>query len=189
MTHIFDPKDMQKLESPERAKIINPVEVLNGMKLKAGDTVLDFGVGTGFFAVKALDIIGEHGHLYGVDISSEMVEFAKVKTAGYSNVSFIKTDSLKIPIEDSSIDFAFMGFVLHEIDDRPFIINEMKRLLKPGGTIGIVEWDSKNFEKGPPEHERIEMDTAAKLLESSGFCLTATCNYSQYHYYLTGEKK
>ena len=189
MTHIFDPKDMQKLESPERAKILNPFEVLSGMKLKSGDTVLDFGVGTGFFAVKALDIIGERGHLYGVDISSEMIEFVKVKTAGYSNVSLIKTDSLKIPLEDAVIDFAFMGFVLHEIDDRPFIINELKRLLKPGGTIGIIEWDTKNFEKGPTAHERIEMETAVKLLESSGFRITGTCSYSWRHYYLTGEKK
>lgn len=189
MTHIFDPKDLHKLESPERAKIINPVEVLNGMKLKAGDTVLDFGVGTGFFATRALEITGETGFIYGVDISEEMIEFAKEKTAGHKNISFIKTDSLKIPLEDGLIDFAFMAFVLHEIDDRPLIINEMKRLLKTGGTLGIVEWDSKNFEKGPPEHERIEMRSVTGLLESSGFKITDTCNYSQYHYYLTAEKR
>lgn len=186
--HIFDPKDLAKLDSLERNKIINPAEVLTSLGLKKGQKMLDFGVGTGFFARQALEITGEKGFLYGADISDEMLLAASSKLTGLNNFKLIKINGKTIPLESGSIDFAFMGFVLHEIEDKKPVLEEIKRLLVPGGILGIVEWDNRNFEKGPPEKERLSKEETKDILVSCNFIILNTCEYSEYHYYVAAVK-
>jgi len=188
MPHIFDPKDMHKLDDPERKNIIRPLEVLQKMNLKTGDIFLDYGCGTGLFAKEAIEIIGNSGHLYAVDIFKEMLEETEKKLSGNTNVSYILLTDKRIPLEDSSVDFVFMGFVFHEISDREAVLLEIRRILKHNGKLGIIEWEKKITEKGPPVEDRISSDEAKKIISEYGFQELNSMENSINHYMVTGIK-
>ncbi len=189
MPHIFDSKKLSKLESSDRYDEIKPEKLLKEIGLKAGDTVLDVGVGTGFFAVPALEIIGELGKLFGTDISKDMLEYTRERTKTFSNVELILNDGINIPVEENSVDFAIMSFVLHETSDKDKVISQVRKTLKSGGTFCIVEWGTENLEKGPPEKDRISVGKVAILLDKEGFLIKSHKTISNRFYCIISEKE
>jgi len=183
MPHIFNPKKLKKLESSERYDVIKPDKVLKDMGLKTGDTILDFGIGTGFFALPALEIIGKNGFLYGTDLSADMLEYTKERTKDFSNIKLLLTDGLDIPVETSSVDLVIMAFVLHEINEKDKTLAEIKRILKPGGKFLIVEWNTENIEKGPPKNDRISIKEASEILKKEGFTPKTSKTINDRFYY------
>jgi len=109
--------------------------------------VLDLGCGDGKHAV----YIKELGALQvvGIDINHEMIELAQRHTAGKSGISFLVSDGVEIPIDDSTIDLIVSNFVIHYFKDAHDIFNEINRVLNPGGyfvgTFNIME-ASNGFE-------------------------------------------
>ena len=189
MSHIFDSKKLNKLKSRDRYDEIKPEKLLKEIGLKAGDTVLDVGVGTGFFAVPALEIIGEKGQFYGTDISKDMLEYTRERTKTFLNVKLILSDGSDIPIAENSVDLAIMSFVLHETSDKSKIISQVQKVLKPGGTLCIIEWNNENLEKGPPVNDRISVGKAALLLDKEGFLIKSHKTISSRFYCIISEKE
>lgn len=185
MPHIFDPKKLKKLESKKRYDAVKPKELLKEAGLKAGDTVLDFGVGTGFFAVSALEIIGENGKLFGTDISKDMLEYTKERTENFSNVELILSDENEIPVKEKNVAFAMMAFVLHELPNKEKVLSQIKRILKPGGELLIIDWSTENIKKGPPVNDRISLENASKLLKETGFSVKTEKEKDFGFYYIT----
>lgn len=110
-----------------------------------GKKILDFGCGDGRYSFKfaedgALEVIG-------VDISEPMIELANKKTVAGLPVKFLKIDK-KVPVEDDYFDAVFSNYVLHYVKDLGPIFEEIKRVLKPGGTfISVLNIFEGNTEK------------------------------------------
>ena len=102
--------------------------------ISKGDTVLDLGSGAGNDAFVARAIVGDSGHVIGVDMTGEMVEKAisNTKVMGYSNVDFRLGDIEDLPIENDSIDVVVSNCVLNLVPNKLLAFNEMFRVLKPG---------------------------------------------------------
>jgi len=183
MPHIFDPKKLKKLESKERYETIKPKEMLEDAGLNVGDTVLDFGIGTGFFALPALEIIGKNGKLFGTDISKDMLEYTGERTEKFSNVELILCDGNNIPVKENSVNLAIMAFVLHELPNKEKVLSQIRKILKPGGKLLIVEWNTVNFEKGPPKNDRISIKEASEILKKEGFTPKTSKTINDRFYY------
>lgn len=105
-----------------------------------GKVVLDLGCGTGKFMQK---FYKETPKYYGLDLSSEQLAVANTKVSG-DNVEFICCSAEEIPLLDHSIDVIISTWVLGtilEVDRRNKVLSEMKRVLKQGGEIYLVEND------------------------------------------------
>jgi ubiquinone/menaquinone biosynthesis C-methylase UbiE len=77
---IFDVKKAYKLDNPERVKNLKPVEILKDIaKVSDGETCVDFGSGTGVFALPMAELVGDTGRVYAVDSSPEMHEHIRAK--------------------------------------------------------------------------------------------------------------
>lgn len=102
--------------------------------LKAGDQVLDVGIGTGLVACEALQLIGPGGSLIGVDPSPGMME--QVKLPG---VQLLSGRAEALPRPDGSADFVSMGYALRHISDLAAAFSEFHRVLRPGGRLLVLE--------------------------------------------------
>jgi demethylmenaquinone methyltransferase / 2-methoxy-6-polyprenyl-1,4-benzoquinol methylase len=101
-----------------------------------GDRVLDACCGTGDLAVASLRLVGSTGTVTGVDFSERMLERARTKSA---EVEWVQGDALALPFADGSFDAATVGFGVRNLDDLDAGLRELRRALRPGGRIGILE--------------------------------------------------
>lgn len=111
------------------------------LNLSAGQKVLDLGCGIGGATFPLAEITGPAGLAAGVDISSAMVEAATSRSAGRAGVEFRVGEAGAIPYPDRFFDAARCERVFLYVPDRLAAIQEMKRVLKPGGRIALIDVD------------------------------------------------
>jgi demethylmenaquinone methyltransferase/2-methoxy-6-polyprenyl-1,4-benzoquinol methylase len=102
--------------------------------VRPGDRVLDACCGTGDLALGARDA-GAAG-VVGADFSERMLERARAKAP---ELEWIRADVLALPFEDASFDAAVVGFGVRNVEDLEACVRELRRVLRPGGRLGILE--------------------------------------------------
>ena len=173
MVHKINVKEMHKLDSPERRKILPPKETLSNSGLTKNDIFLDIGCGIGYFSIPASKIVGPKGKVYALDKSIEMLEELKKRIIEkkIENIMPILTKDYDFIIDSEIGTFALMSNVLHEVDDKLFFLKETNRILKTEGKLCIIEWQKKETEKGPPIKYRLSELEVKKLLDQTNFIL------------------
>ncbi len=113
----------------------------NGAQIKQGDTVLDLGSGAGNDVFVARSLVGEKGHVVGVDMTEAMIEKANQnkQKLGYQNVEFILGEIENLPIQDNTIDVAISNCVLNLVPDKYRAYSEVYRVLKPKGHFSMSD--------------------------------------------------
>ena len=136
---------------------------LNRAGLRAGETVLELGPGPGAFTVDAAQRVGPEGRLIAVDIQPEMIAQvkARVREAALANVETHVASAYDLPVDDGTVDRAFLITVLPEIPDPVRGLREVHRVLKPGGIVSTTE------EFLDPDYPR--RVTAIAWAEAAGF--------------------
>ena len=102
--------------------------------LLAGMRVLDIATGTGLVAREALATVGPEGSVIGLDPSEGMLG-----QAGLLRIPLVRALGERIPCRDASFDFVSMGFALRHVAELEPLFAEMRRVLKPGGSVCILE--------------------------------------------------
>lgn len=171
MAHKFDPSKKDKLDNSWRREVLPPKETLLKMGLKADDTMADIGCGIGYFTTEGAKIVGRESTVYGLDISEEMLEEMRQKAEKeeLENIVMVKTEEYGLKLQDEAVSYAFVVNVVHEVDDREKFLKEIHRILKDGGRIGVIDFEKKEMEMGPPLKHRISIEEMSELIESSGF--------------------
>lgn len=159
---------VERLVSPERAKELDPEEQLKLAGLTVGDVMADIGCGPGFFTVPAARLVGEEGKVYALDTEQEMLDMLSERVKE-GNVEARKCGENDLPVEEGELDFALAAFVLHEAEDKPAFLTEIRRALIPGGRLLIIDWVKKDEERGPPLEERLSVEEVYDLLRDTGF--------------------
>ncbi|MGZ6313777.1 MAG: arsenite methyltransferase [Candidatus Limnocylindrales bacterium] len=135
--------DTDAAEVPEAARLAslgcgNPVAVA---ELRPGERVLDLGSGGGLDVLLSARRVGPTGHAFGLDMTDEMLELARrnAAEAGATNVEFLRGQIEAIPLPDASVDVVISNCVINLSVDKPSVLAEMARVLRPGGRIGISD--------------------------------------------------
>ena len=110
-------------------------DALRRAGLAPGKQLLDVAIGTGLVARAANDILGDSGHITGVDVSMGMLAEAR-KTLP---VELVQGVAERLPFADACVDFVTMGYALRHVTDLEGTFREYLRVLKPGGTLLILE--------------------------------------------------
>jgi demethylmenaquinone methyltransferase/2-methoxy-6-polyprenyl-1,4-benzoquinol methylase len=105
-----------------------------GEAVQPGDRVLDACCGTGDLAVAAR--AAGAGRVVGVDFSERMLERARRKAP---ELEWVQADVLTLPFEDASFDSVVVGFGVRNVEDLEAGLRELRRVLRPGGRLGILE--------------------------------------------------
>lgn len=121
------------------------------LSVEEGETVLEIGFGPGHCLKRLAESVGKMGKAYGVDISSGMLEVTRRKLDKaqlMDRVELYCGDAASLPYGDNTFDAAFMSFTLELFDtpEIPRLLEEVKRVLKPRGRIGVVSMSKQNGE-------------------------------------------
>jgi SAM-dependent methyltransferase len=116
----------------------NPTAVAD---LRPGEVVLDLGSGGGIDVLLSAQRVGSEGKVYGLDMTEEMLALAVAnrEKAGARNVEFLKGYIEDVPLPDESVDVVISNCVINLSPDKPRVFDEMQRVLRPGGRIGISD--------------------------------------------------
>ncbi len=132
----------QMLDTPLRRLVTDPAAILERIGIQPGMRVLELGPGPGFFTPEAARRVGPAGRLDCVDIEPALVEKlqTKVRRLGLDNVEARVGDARALPFDDDAFDVVILITVLAEIPDRVKALREIRRVLKPGGTLSVTEF-------------------------------------------------
>jgi len=115
-------------------------EVLAEVGVRAGQVVLDFGCGSGRYAIPAAKLVGRDGRVYALDISGRALDRMEEKAEREGLKNIVRIDSSggeEIHLEGKTIDLMLLIDVLQKIDDRGALFDEAYRILKPGGVVVV----------------------------------------------------
>jgi arsenite methyltransferase len=109
--------------------------------LHEGEAVLDLGSGAGADVLISARRVGPSGQAIGLDMTEEMLELARAKAAeaGLDNVEFRKGFIEAMPVEDASVDVVISNCVINLSGDKPKVLAEAARVLRPGGRFAVSD--------------------------------------------------
>jgi ubiquinone/menaquinone biosynthesis C-methylase UbiE len=114
--------------------------------MRPGEHVIDVACGTGLVTFDAAHAVGAGGRVVGVDLSGKMIDAARLRaTQGeLRHVSFARMDAETLALPDASFDVALCALGLMYVPDPLQAVREMRRVLRPGGRIGIAVWGQRS---------------------------------------------
>jgi S-adenosylmethionine-diacylgycerolhomoserine-N-methlytransferase len=116
--------------------------LLEDLRLKPGDTVVEIGCGTGRNIEGVLKRVGTGGEVFAVDCATPMLERCahRIRRKGWTNVRLIDREYGTSPVTESSADIVLMSYSLSMIPDWTRVLDCATRELRAGGRIGVVDF-------------------------------------------------
>jgi ubiquinone/menaquinone biosynthesis C-methylase UbiE len=165
------------VHNPLRRRYMRPV--LDRVGIRPGEQVLELGPGPGAFTVDAARQVEPEGRVIAVDIQPEMIARVeeRVRQANLANVETHVASAYELPLENESIDRAFLVTVLPEVPDQNRALAELWRVLKPAGQLSITEEFIDPDYPFPAETIRRVEAAGFELVQRFGSFLVYTVNF------------
>jgi arsenite methyltransferase len=174
------------LENPQRDEEQKPHEVITALGMKSGETIADIGAGSGYFAFRFARHVGESGRVYAVDISPDMILHMnrQIRESKLNNVITVLSAEDDPLLPAVGIDRFFICNTWHHVEKQANYIGLMKKMLKPGGQVVILDYKKEQLPVGPPPEMKISRGEVVKQFESNGFKLASEHTFLPYQYFL-----
>lgn len=124
-----------------------PDEILRQLYIREGQAVADIGSGGGYFTLAFARKAGKTGRVYAVDVKKKYLDFIRRQSerAGLGNIIFVLAGEGGPDLPDAGIDLIFARNVFHHLPERSNYFARLKKYLKPGGRVAIIEHKKKGF--------------------------------------------
>jgi len=176
------------LEDPKRDAYQKPQEVLAALAVKPGEILADIGAGSGYFALRLAHHVGPTGHVYAIDVSPDMVRHLNqcIHEAGLVNISTILAPPDN-PLLPRPVDRVLFVNVWHHIENQAGYLTLLRKTLKPGGQIVMIDFHKRDLPVGPPAAMKIAREDLVRQMQGHGFKIRAEHTFLPYQYFLVFE--
>ena len=176
-----------------KGRFVVPEKAATHFHLREGDVVADFGAGSGYFIKVLSKLVGGEGRVYACEIQKNLVETIGdlARRENLDNVSVLwgdieAQDGTKIG--DNKLDAAVLVNTLFQIEDRDMAVLEIKRTLRSGGKLFVIDWSESFRGMGPQPGMIITKKDARALFEQHGFVYERSFDTGDHHYGLAFRK-
>lgn len=130
--------------------------VRKNLDLRNGEEVLSIGCGPGFEPAGLAGVVGEAGHVHGIDRSEAMLALARRRCAELPHVTLTKADATDVPVSDESVDAAVAVQLYEYVEDLEAALDELHRVLRIGGRAVVYDTDFDSLVWHSSDRERTE---------------------------------
>lgn len=167
--------DLSIFEYPDRDKKLQIDRVMDLLGIKSGKNVADIGAGSGWFTVRAARRVAPAGTVFAEDINPKAIDYI-YQRAEKEKLRNVKTvlgmpDDLRLPHD--AIDAALMLKVYHEIAQPVPLMRELRKALKPGAKVGIIDRNGSGTDHG------LNLDVVEKEMGEAGYKLQAKYDFTK----------
>ena len=164
----FDPARAHMLDAPERERYLPTEALVALLALRGDEIVVDYGAGTGRLVRAVAQRVAAGGELVAVEESEEMFERLAAQIAEVDNACAVLISGNRVPLADGSAQRILAVNLLHEVRGET-ALDEMRRLLAPGGFLLAVDWErGRDRDGGPPDELLYTAAEAATELALAG---------------------
>src|SRR4051812_5468695 len=159
------------LVRPEREQEEQPDVMLDALKIAAGATVADVGAGVGYTSLKLARRVGPTGTVYATDVQPEMLRMLgdNARAAGVKQIKPVRCTATDPKLPEGQLDLILMVDVYHECSDPEATLKGLRKALKPGGRLVLVEFRGEDPKvQIKPEH-KMTLSQVRRELEPQGF--------------------
>lgn len=174
------------LEDPQRDAYQKPHEVLTALRLKPGEVIADIGAGSGYFTFRLAHYVGAKGKIYAVDVSPDMIRHInrRIRDLKTINVVSVLADPDDPLLAERSINRFFICDVWHHVENKSKYLSVLKKMLKPGGEIVMIDFHKRDLPFGPPAQMKIAREDLIQQMGTDGFRLMREHTFLPYQYFL-----
>lgn len=168
-------------------KFLDPSQVIFRTGVGKGQTVVDLGVGSGYFAIASGKIVGDQGHVFVVDILEQALDhvMSEARVHKLTNIQTFRYDLESAGlsnIKSGCADLVVIANVLHQLKNQQAVFTESYRMLASGGKLLVVDWNSTPGHLGPTGVVRISEEKVKQLALASNLKFSGTVDTDNYHY-------
>jgi ubiquinone/menaquinone biosynthesis C-methylase UbiE len=174
-------------------RFVDPATVVSHFHIRQGESVADFGAGSGYYVPLLAAAVGHSGRVYACEIQKELVEkigvLSRQKGLGCVHPLWCDLEAqggVKIP--DGTLDCGIMVNTLFQLQDKQTALAEVSRTIRSGGKFIIIDWSDSFGGLGPQPADVLSAQDAEALCESNGFVFERGFDAGDHHYGLAFRK-
>lgn len=165
----------------------DPAKNLESLGLHEGMIVADFGAGSGFYSLASARLVNPGGKVYAIDVQQDLL--SRLKNAAHvqklSNVEVIH-GNVEEPggtrMQAHFVDAAIVSNLLFQIEHKDEFAAELKRILKKGGNVLVIDWSESFGGMGPAAEHVMTQDKTQELFSKHGFIQVKVIHPGDHHY-------
>lgn len=170
-----------------KAGFAHPHRNVEMLGIQPGQTIVDFGAGSGAYVFAIAEKLRGMGHVYAVDVQQDLLRKIKNEAhkKGFKNVEIIWSD-LEAPngskLADKHVDIVLISNLLFQVQAKSAVLAEARRILHPGGRLVIIDWSESFRGMGPHKKEVVTKEKAIELAAQEGFDVVSEFEAGAHHY-------
>jgi ubiquinone/menaquinone biosynthesis C-methylase UbiE len=186
--HSFDDVEHWKavFDDPARDEWQKPAELVKALAIRPGMTVADLGAGTGYFSRHLSTAVGPDGTVFAVEPEPKLLAYLRERAEREKTANVVPVlaslDDPRLP--PRSVDLVLVVDTFHHIDHRVAYFRALRRALRSGGRVAIVDWHKRPLPVGPPPEHKLDRDQVVDEMRAAGYALAAEPDVIPYQYVL-----
>jgi ubiquinone/menaquinone biosynthesis C-methylase UbiE len=166
----------------------HPSKNLGALGIEPGMLVADFGAGSGAYVLDIAKRLGSAGRVYAIDVQKDLLR--RIHTEAHKrgidkSIEFIWGDLEAAggsKVGDGKLDLVLISNLLFQVPDKPAVLREARRILKPSGRLALIDWSESFNSMGPRREDIVGKEQALALLRKEGFELMREFHAGAHHY-------
>jgi predicted methyltransferase len=187
-SHSFGDVDQwsKVFDDPSRDGWQKPQALLAALALQPGMTVADLGAGTGYFSRHLAAAVGPAGTVLAVEVEPTLVAHLRARAEREDAANVVPVlaspDNPRLPA--AGVDLVLVVDTYHHFDHRTRYLPQLRRALRPGGRVAIIDWKPGELPQGPPPDHKLPRERVIEEMHAAGFALLEDLDLLPYQYAL-----